>query len=94
LYDLRKVSKRYRPVAKLINAIEGAQFGAHAPPGFRTGKQVIARLRQARTAAGLVKMLPSLAQAVSASDYSRIALDIADLASLHFCVQGLSLAIG
>ena len=94
LYDLRKVPKRYRPVAKLINDIERAQFGADAPPGFRTGKQVIARLRQADTAAGLVKMLPALAQAVSASDYSRIALDIADLAGLHSCVQGLSLATG
>jgi len=93
LYDLRKVPKRYRAVAKLINTVEGAKFGPHAPAGFRTGKQVLARIDEARTAGELIKLLPDIAKAVRALDYNEIALDIADLTGLRSCVQGVSLAV-
>lgn len=92
-YDLRKVKKQYRPIAKLINHIEKAKFKSNAPKGFRTGKDVIARIKNAKSAKDVIAILPSLASAVSAADYSQIALDVADIAGLKSCVQAMSEAV-
>lgn len=93
LYDLRKVRKDLRPLAQLYNDLMTVKFGHNAPAGFKTGAQVIGKLKAAHSAWAVVRMLPSLAKALSARDYERIAKDIADLAGLHACVQGLELAV-
>ncbi len=89
LYDLTKVNKRLRPLAKLINDIKSAKFGKHAPRGFRTGAEVIDKLKKAKSAYDVVKMLPDLAKAASRADFKRIAGDLADLAGLKPCIDGI-----
>ncbi len=89
LYDLSKVQKGLRPVAKLINGIRKAKFGKHALPGFRTGGQVIKRLKNIKTAYEVVEILPDLAKAVSRTDLSEIALDLDGILGLRPCVEGV-----
>ena len=93
LYDLRKVRKDLRPLAKLYNDLMTVKFGRNAPRGFRTGAQVIDKLKAAHTGWAVVRIVPSLAKALSARNYERIAVDIADLAGLDACVHGLELAV-
>jgi hypothetical protein len=93
LYDLRKVKAGARPIAKLYNAIMSAKFGKNAPAGFRTGAQVIARIKEAKTAYAVVKLLPDIAQAVSQADFSEIALDFDEIIGLKPCVEAVVNAI-
>jgi hypothetical protein len=89
LYDLRKIKQKYRPIAKLYNDIMSAKFGKNAPAGFRTGAEVIDKIKNARTAYAIIKLLPNIARAVSKGDFSQIALDVADITGLKPCVQGI-----
>jgi hypothetical protein len=93
LYDLRKIPKRYRPFAKLVNDISSAKFGRGAPRGFRTSGEVIKKIKDVKTAKDLITLLPKIAKAISKRDYARIAVDLADLAGLKACVQGLANAV-
>jgi virginiamycin B lyase len=93
LYDLRKIKKSLRPIAKLINDLKTVKFGKHAPRGFKTGAEVIKKLENAHRAWDIVKMLPDLAKALSGADYRKVALDIADLAGLKPCIDGMELAV-
>jgi len=89
LYDLSKIKKPLQPLAKLFNSIQSARFGKHAPRGFRTGGEIIDKLKRAKTAYDIMKLLPNIVKAVSKHDFSKIALDIADFAGLKACVEGM-----
>jgi hypothetical protein len=93
LYDLRKVRKDLRPVAKLYNDIKRAKFAKSAPAGFRTWGEVIDKIKKAKHAWDVMKLLPNIAKAISAEDFNQIALDIGDIAGLKPCVQGILTAI-
>ena len=89
LYNLSKVKKQFRWLAKFFNGIKRAKFGKHAPHGFRTGAEVIDKLKKAKTAYDVIKLLPDLAKAVSRADFSEIALDMDDILGLRPCVEGV-----
>jgi hypothetical protein len=88
-YDLRKIKKSVRPIAKLYNDIKRARFSQHAPPGFRSWGDVIDKIRKAHSAWQVVSLLPNIAKAVSAEDFNQIALDMSDILGLKPCVQGI-----
>lgn len=90
LYDLRKVSKSVRPIAKLYNTLKTVKILKDAPPGFRTGAEIVARIKNAHTAWEVVSLLPDIAKAVSAADYEEIALDLAEIAGLKPCVEAVA----
>ena len=81
------------PLARLVNDLRSVKFGKQAPRGFRTAGELSDKLEDVRTAADVVLLLPDLARALRKIDYSRIAQDIADLAGVKACVQGLELAV-
>jgi hypothetical protein len=96
LYDLSKVKKASPalvPLARLVNDLRSVRFGKQAPHGFKTAGEVLHKLQDVRKAADVVLLLPDLARALRKIDYSRIARDIADLAGVKACVQGLELAV-
>jgi hypothetical protein len=90
LYDLRKVSKGVRPIAKLYNLLKTVKILKDAPPGFRTGSEILARIKNASTAWKVVSLLPDIAKALSASDYEQFALDLAEIAGLKPCVEAVA----
>jgi hypothetical protein len=90
----RKDDRPRRLVAKFYNRILTAKFGKNALPGFRTGPQVIKRVRQALTAYKLVKLLPDIYKAISRTDFNELALDVDDIVGLRPCVDGLVNALG
>jgi hypothetical protein len=89
LYDLRKIRKVFRPLAKLWNDILRTKFSRHAPNGFRTGKQVIGKLKEAKRAYQVIRILPNLIKALSKADYEKIIDDIVKIAGLEPCVKGI-----
>ncbi len=93
LYDLRKVKKSLRPLAKLFNNLKTFKFGPKAPAGFKTGADVIKKLKAARTAYGILKLLPDLAKALSSTDFSEIALDLDKYFHLTPCVEAVANAL-
>ncbi len=93
LYDLRKIKKSLRPLAKLSNSLKTFKFGPRAPAGFKTGAEVIRKIKTARTAYGIMRLLPSLAKALSSSDFSEAALELAKYFELTPCVQAVANAL-
>jgi hypothetical protein len=93
LYDLRKVKKSLRPLAKLFNDLMTFKFGSKAPVGFKTGADVIKKLKAARTAYGVLRLLPNLVKALSSADFSEIALDLDKYFHLTPCVQAVANAL-
>jgi len=89
LYNLSKVKKQFQPLARFFNDIKKAKFGKHAPRGFRTGAEVIDKLKKAKTAYKVIMLLPDIAKAVSKADFSEIALDMDDILGLRPCVEGI-----
>jgi hypothetical protein len=89
LYDLRKIRKEFLPVAKLWNDLLKTRFSKHAPRGFRTGKQVIDKLKKAHHAYQVIEILPNLVKAVSKTDYEKIVNDLVKIAGLEPCVKGI-----
>jgi hypothetical protein len=90
LYDLRKVSKSARPIAKLYNLLKTVKILKDAPPGFRTGTEILGKLKDAHTAWKVVSLLPDIAKSLSASDYEELALDLAEIAGLKPCVEAVA----
>jgi hypothetical protein len=93
LFVLSKVPKKTRPLAKLINHIKTAKFKKSAPPGFRSPREVIARLDEAHDAKALVFLVVDLSRALSWEDFKQIALDVGDVAGAKACVEGLITAV-
>lgn len=93
-YDLRKIKRSVRPIAKLYNDIKRAKFSKHAPAGFRTWGEVINKIHKAHSAWAVVKLLPNIAKAVSVGDFSQFALDMDEILGLKPCVQGIVNALG
>ena len=89
IYDLRKVGKEFRPLAQAANDILRAKFRKAAIPGFRTGAQIVKRLKQAKTAAKLIELLPDIAKSISTSDLERFINDLVKIAGLKPCVDGI-----
>lgn len=90
LYDLSKVEKSLKPVAKLFNDVRRAKLLPDAPKGFRTTEQVIERLRAVDSALDLVELIPSLARAFPKKDYLMIVNDIVDIAGVRPCLDLLT----
>jgi hypothetical protein len=93
LYDLRKVSKKYRPLAKFVNDLKSIKLSQHAPKGFRTSGEVYTKLKKAKHAKDVIVIAIELGRHISKKDYARIARDIAELAGLKACIQGLANAV-
>jgi hypothetical protein len=93
LLDLRKLAVKFRPAAKVYNALSLAKYTPDAPRGFKSFGEVRSRIQDANDAHELVTLLPDLRQAISARDLHEIALDIADVADLNSCVEGLANAM-
>jgi hypothetical protein len=89
LYDLRRVPRRWKPLARLLNDLHRSHFARNAPRGWRTESQVYEKLTHLKTARDLMRDLPSLSKAVRRKDFERIAVDVADIAGVKACVQGL-----
>jgi hypothetical protein len=89
LYDLRKVGKEFRPFAKAANDILKAKFRKGAIPGFRTGAQIIKKLKQARTATKVIELLPDIAKSISTKDLENFINDLVKIAGLKPCVDGI-----
>lgn len=93
LYDLRKVKKSLRPLAKLINDLKTFKFGSKAPRGFKTGADVIKKIKTAHSAYEILMLLPQLVKSLSSADFSEIALDLDKYFKLTPCVQAAANAI-
>jgi hypothetical protein len=93
LYDLSKLDPSVRPIAKVINTIKSSKFLPGAPKGYRTAGDVTDKLMKAKKATDVVKILPSLAKAVSKADFSAIALALDDVLGLRPCVQAVANAL-
>jgi hypothetical protein len=89
LYDLRKVGKEVRPFAKAANDILKARFRKGAIPGFRTGTQIVKRLKQSKTAAKIIEILPDIAKSISTKDLEKFINDLVKIAGLKPCVDGI-----
>jgi hypothetical protein len=87
LYDLRKIKRSLRPIARLYNYLKTVKILKSAPPGFQTGSEILTRIKDAHTAWQVMKLLPDIAKALSQGDYEEIAQDIADISGLKPCVQ-------
>jgi hypothetical protein len=90
LLDLRKLAKKFRPAAKLYNDLSLVKYTKAAPRGFGTPKETLATIENIGHIGDLVNLLPDLRRALSAADFNQISLDIADVAGLKPCVQGLA----
>lgn len=90
LLDLRKLAKKFRPAAKLYNDLSLAKYSKAAPRGFGTPKETLTTIESIGKISDLVKLLPNLRRALSSADFSQISLDIAEVAGLKPCVQGLA----
>jgi hypothetical protein len=92
LYKLSKIKKRYRPLVKWFNTIKGYKFSSKAPAGFKTGGQVISKIRDAKSASDFVKLLPFIHQALSAADYAALGRDVINLLGLQSCADAIATA--
>lgn len=90
LLDLSKLAKKFRPAARLYNDLSLAKYSKAAPRGFGTPKETLATIESVGHVSDLVKLLPNLRRALSSADFSQISLDIAEVAGLKPCVQGLA----
>lgn len=87
---IERLPANLRPAAKLIYDLYHAKFSKHAPRGFRNGQQAVKTLFHLKTAADLIRKLPDIAKAVSKIDFSKIALDLDEIAGLKSCVQAVA----
>ncbi len=92
LYDLRKVG-RAKPIAILANDLLKIKYIPHAPKGYRTGAELVGKLEKADTARTVIDVLLKVWRYLPARDYGLLARDLADIAGLHSCVQGLANAL-
>ncbi len=89
LVDLRKLKKDLRPIGKLYNKLSLIKYNKKAPTGFRTPKQTLATVDGVRKAKDLIRLLPNLRKAVSATDFNELALNIAEITGLKPCVEAI-----
>ena len=89
LYDLRKIGKKFRPVARMANDILRSKLRKGALPGFRTGAEIFKRLKEAKTAAKMIELLPDIAKSFSTGDLEKIINDLVKIAGLKPCVDGI-----
>ncbi len=83
---------KMRPFAQFLYDLYHARFLKDAPAGYQTPAEVISKLRSVKTAHELLKVMPELARAIANNDYGRLATDLADIAGLKACIQGVKLA--
>lgn len=86
---LAKIPKRFRPVAKFLYDVSHARFSKRAPRGFRNFAELWQTLRKVKKASEVIKMLPSIAAAVSKADYTKIATDLVNITGLQSCVDAI-----
>jgi hypothetical protein len=91
--EIAKLPAKARPLAKFLYHAYHTRFLPGAPHGLRSFEELVKTLGHLKSGADLVQLLPKLWRAVSHRDYSQLALDIADVAGLHACVQGLANAV-
>jgi hypothetical protein len=92
LYDLRKAG-RAKPIAKLANDLLKIKYIKGAPKGYRTGADLVEKFKKAKDAKDLIDVLLKVWRYLPKSEYGLLARDIADIAGLHSCVQGLANAL-
>ncbi|HEY8813902.1 MAG TPA: hypothetical protein VIP57_02180 [Candidatus Dormibacteraeota bacterium] len=90
LLDMNKIAKPLQPLAKVYNDLFLAKFTKHAPPGFKNFKETKDTLGKVRKVSKLIALLPDLRAALSAHDFSEVALDISKIGGFESCVQALS----
>lgn len=86
---LEKLPKAIRPAVKFFYDLYHARFLKKAPPGFRSFEEVRQAIHKIKKAYEFIKMLPSLAKAVSKYDYTKIATDLVDITGLKPCVDAI-----
>jgi hypothetical protein len=82
---LRRLPASLRPLGSLFFHLYHSPILRHAPPGFRSASQLRDRVREARTASGLVDLLPNLVRAIGERNVKEVGLDIALIAGLQPC---------
>jgi hypothetical protein len=90
LYDLNKVTKSFKPVAKLYNDLKKATILPDAPKGYRSFGEIKGKLERAKSVLDVVKMVPSLARALKKKDFEAVFNDLIDLAGVRPCVDLLT----
>jgi hypothetical protein len=92
-YRLSKLAKKYRPAAKLYNDLARIKLSRHGPKGYRTVGEIYAKFHRGKHAYDVIKVLIELHRHLSRHDYLLIARDVAELAGLRPCIQGLANAV-
>jgi hypothetical protein len=87
LIDVGKITPRLQPTARLFNALSVARYTKSAPKGFRNPQELWDTIGKLKKGNELIAALPEIRRAISARDFSQVALDIADIAGLHACVE-------
>jgi hypothetical protein len=87
LYDLSRVSGKYKAAATLYNKLKTTPILPDAPKGFQTFQQIIDKLHDAHSVADIVEMMPSLYHAFGKKAWGDFFNDLIDLAGVRPCVQ-------
>ena len=87
LYDLNKVTKTFKPLAKLYNDLKKAKLLPDAPKGYKTFDQIKTKLEHVHSVLDIVKMVPDLSRAIPKKEFSVIFNDMVDLAGVRPCVD-------
>lgn len=89
LLILKHLPAELRSAGRLFNKLSVVKYLPGAPKGFRNVKDLRERILNAKTIAKLIHLLPAIRRALSKADFNEVAADIADIADLKPCVQGL-----
>jgi hypothetical protein len=92
----RLVPARLYPAAKWLYDLLHVKLVKSAPRGLRTTGDILAKIKDLVAVHGhakdLMRILPTISKSMSSHDWNQIALDLADIAGLHSCVEALALA--
>lgn len=87
LYDLKKVSKALKPIAKLYNDLKKVKLLPDAPKGYRTFGEIKRKLEHVHRVLDVVKMIPDLVRAIPKREIGVIVNDLIDLAGVRPCID-------
>lgn len=92
LVNVKAVKPSWRPIARIYNILAKSRISRKAPKGFRTAEEIVIKMSKVKKAHEFLDLLPKIQQAISAADFLALTKQVAKIAGLESCVDGVLLA--